>query len=240
MRRQWVVALLACSASFPAVSADDLDRIDNLGSQVEFRHLAQDLGAALSYRAVAPVEPLGITGFDIGVEATATSIEHPAAWDAATSGSAPDTLYLPKVHLHKGLPAGVDVGVFYATVVDTNIELWGAELRYALIDGGPATPAVGLRVAYSEMSGVEQLDLNTKSAELGVSKGFALLTPYAGVGRVWVESTPDPATGLGTEDFSEAKYFVGANLNFLVTNLALEWDRVGDTSSYSFKLGWRF
>lgn len=240
MRSHSVSALaLLIGISFPAFGADELDAIDNL-IQAEFRNLSQDLGAALSYKAVAPVEPLGITGFDIGLEATATDIEHPGAWDTATSGSAPRTLYFPKVHLHKGLPAGIDVGVFWATALDTNIDLWGAELRYTLLEGGVAAPAVGLRVAYSELSGVEQLDLNTKSVELGVSKGFALLTPYAGVGRVWVESTPDPATTLQTEDFSEAKYFIGANLNLVAANLALEWDRVGETSSTSLKLGFRF
>ena len=240
MPRIRLYALLLLSApAWSALAADDLDRIDNLG-QVQFRSLSEDLGAALSYKAVTPVEPLGVTGFDVGAEVTATRIEHRGAWNAASSGSAPDTLVVPKVHLHKGLPAGVDVGLFFATALDTNIELWGAEIRYALLEGGVAAPAVGLRAAYSEVNGVEQLELSSTSAEIGISKGFALLTPYAGVGRVWVESTPDPATSLRTEDFSETKYFIGANLNFLATNLALEWDRVGDTASYSVKLGLRF
>jgi len=238
MRHRCILALLLASAGI-ASAADDLDRLDQL-DQAGFRHLSEDLGAAVSYKAVAPVEPLGIAGFDIGLEVSATAIEHAGAWEAATGGSASDTLYIPKLHLHKGLPGGIDVGAFVGSAADSNVEVWGAELRYALVRGGVAVPAVGLRLGYSELGGVEQLDLSATSVELGVSKGFALLTPYAGVGRVWVESRPDPATSLGTEDFSETKLFAGANLNLALINLALEWDRVGEVSSYSVKLGWRF
>lgn len=233
------VLFLLCFASVPAFGAKEIDEIDQL-IQAEFRNLSEDLGAALSYKAVAPVEPLGLLGFDIGLEATATDLEHSEAWDRASSGSAPSTLYVPKVHLHKGLPLGVDLGLFYATAPETNIDLWGAEVRYALIEGGVAIPAVGLRGAYSKLSGVDQLEFNTTSLELGVSKGLTLFTPYAGVGRVWVDSTPAAGTGLEAEDFSETKVFVGANIYFVVTNIALEADRIGDTTSYSAKIGFRF
>lgn len=224
------------------LAADDIDQIDQL-LQAEFRDLSRDMGAALSYKAVAPVEPLGIIGFDIGLEVTATDLRHRAAWEQASSGDAPSTVYVPKVHLHKGLPLGIDVGAFYASVPSSNIDLWGAEIRYALIKGGVAVPAVGLRGTYSMLSGVEQLEFNTKGLELGISKGFALLTPYAGVGRVWIESTPAgtaASTPLEQEKFSETKAYIGANLNFLAGNIAVEADRIGDVTSYSAKFGFRF
>lgn len=241
LHRMLILApVLLSGVSFP-LAADDIDRIDQLG-QVAFRDLSRDMGAALSYKAVAPVEPLGLTGFDIGLEVTATELRHRAAWDQASSGDAPSTVYVPKVHLHKGLPLGIDIGAFYASVPDTNIDLWGAEIRYALIEGGVAMPAVGLRGTYSTLSGVEQLEFNTRGLELGISKGFALLTPYAGVGRVWIESTPVGATvnDIEQEKFSETKAYIGANINFLAGNLAFEADRIGDVTSYSAKFGFRF
>lgn len=231
-----VIFLAACSF---VAQADDIDQINAL-AQADFRDLSRDLTAAVSYKAVVPIEALGITGFDVGVEVTATQLEHRSAFDTASSGSAPSTLYIPKLHIHKGLPAGIDIGAFYASAADSNIDLWGAEIRYALIEGGPVTPAVGVRATYSELSGVDQLEFSTKGIELGISKGFTFLTPYAGVGRVWTDSNPVNVPGLQSEDFSESKVYVGANINFIAANLALEADRVGDTVSYSAKFGFRF
>lgn len=237
------LALLCASLLFTltltAFAADDIDQI-NLLTQAEFRDLSTDLSAAVSYKAVVPIEGLGVTGFDLGVEVTATKLAHSNAWDAASSGGAPSTIYIPKVHLHKGLPAGFDLGAFYATASDSNISVWGAELRYALIAGGVATPAVGLRGTYSRLSGVNQLSLNTKGLELGVSKGFAFLTPYAGIGRIWTESTPVGVSNVTAEKFADTKTYFGANLNFGLGNVAVETDKIGDTHSTSVKLGFRF
>lgn len=234
----WTVLL---SAFALAASADDVNRIDGL-VQADFRDLSKDLGAAVSYKAVVPIEALGVTGFDFGFEITATELEHRDAWDRASSGSAPSTVYLPKLHVHKGLPAGIDIGAFYGTAADSNIDVWGGEIRYALIEGGTAIPAVGLRGTYSKLSGVDQLQLDTRGVELGVSKGFAFFTPYAGVGRVWTDSNPVGATSnnLQAEKFSDDKVYLGANINFIAGNLAVEADKIGDTTSYSAKFGFRF
>jgi len=240
MRR--IATLIAASfvVSAPVFAADNLDNIGGLG-QAQFRLLSEDLGAALSYKAITPAEPTGITGFDIGIEATATRLQNSAVFAIATSGSTLDYLPLLKLHVHKGLPLGFDVGAFYSTVPDSNISLWGAELRYAILKGGTTTPAVAVRASYSALTGVDQLELNTTGIDLSISKGFAFLTPYAGIGNVWVASTPDNSIiGLQKETFSLTKYFVGLNMNFAVLNIALEADKTGDASSYGLKLGWRF
>jgi hypothetical protein len=226
-------------AAFPATAAENIDRINAL-VQTEFRQLSEDLGSTLSYKAVTPAVSLGILGVDFGVEVTATKLEHRGAWDRASSGTAPITVYVPKFYVHKGLPLGFDVGAFYSSVPRTNISLWGAELRYALIDGGPATPALGLRGTYSKLSGINQLNFDTKGLELVISKGFANFTPYAGVGHVWVTSTPVGVSNITKEKFGQDKIFIGGNLNLAVLNLAIEADRTGNARSYTFKLGWRF
>lgn len=238
MSRRPLAVALAWLVAAPAFAADNIDQVDLLAQQ-DFRALSEDMAAALSYKAIVPTEPLGITGFDVGVEVTATELQHPDSWDRASSGSTPATVYIPKLHLHKGLPGGFDVGAFYANAAGSNIDLWGAEVRYAIIQGGTAMPALGLRGTYSRLSGVEQLDFTTRGVELGVSKGFAFVTPYAGVGRVWVDSEPRVAT-LEAENFSETKYYAGFNFNFVLGDLALEGDRTGDATSYSAKLGFRF
>jgi hypothetical protein len=238
-RRILALSILSLgSLSLPAQAAD-LDTINAL-AQAQFRLLSEDLGATLSYKPLSPGEPLGITGFDIGIEVTATKLENATVFSAAAGGDSTDTLALPKLHVHKGLPFGFDIGASYSAVPDSNIKVWGAEVRYAILKGGTATPAVAVRASYSALDGVDQLKLNTTGLDLSISKGFAMFTPYAGVGKVWVRSTPDASTGLAEEDFDLGKVFVGINMNLAVINIAVEGDKTGDATSYGIKFGWRF
>lgn len=225
--------------ALPLAQAADLNTIGSL-SQSQFKSFSKDMGAALSYKAIAPAEPLGITGFDLGVEASTTTLDKPGAYDLACGGCGDKELTIPKIHLHKGLPASIDVGLMLARVPGSNIKLTGAELRYAFLDGSAATPAVALRATYSRLDGVDQLDMDTHGIELTISKGLAMFTPYAGIGQNWVHSSPSSSTGLKSEDFQQQKYYVGMNLNLGLTNLAVEADRTGDSDTVSAKLGFRF
>jgi hypothetical protein len=239
MRRSFLILALIFAHAGPAIAGDNIDQIDQL-VQADFRRLSQDLGAALSYKAVIPAEPLGLTGFDIGVEVTVIKLTNPEAFDRASSGTPSSTLYLPKLHLHKGLPLGFDLGVFYTSDPKSNIEFWGAEVRYALVEGGVAVPALGLRGTYTKLQGVDQLDFATRGLELTISKGFAFFTPYAGVGRIWSTSTPVNVTNVTEEKFAQNKYYLGLNMNFGIGNFVIEGDKTGDTRSYNAKFGWRF
>jgi hypothetical protein len=236
--KRYLLLLLALAPTL--AGASKLDQIDQLTLQSDFRKLSEDLGAAASYKALAPAEPLGLTGFDIGVEATATELKNKSSWDAASSGSAVSTLVIPKVHLHKGLPLDFDIGVYYGAGTNSNVDTWGGELRYAFIKGSTAMPALALRATYSTVNGVKNLNLDTAGAELTLSKGIAMVTPYIGVGQIWVESTPTGVSGLNAEKFTLTKYFVGININLAVLNILVDGDRTGEATSYGLKLGWRF
>lgn len=232
------IALLSGLLAASPAWAQEIDRLQAI-NQGEFRLLSEDLGAALSYHAQIPSEPLGVTGFDFGVGVTATRMENAEILQRATSDDADSTLYVPTLRLHKGLPAGFDIGLTYASIPGSNISYAGGELRYAILKGGVAAPALAVRGSLTKLSGVDQLELETRGIDLSISKGLALFTPYAGVGRVWIESTPNVA-GRQKEEFSLTKVFVGIGMNFAVLNVNLQADRTGDASSYSLKLGWRF
>lgn len=233
-----LVCVLGCLAQ-PVFAANNIDTLQNL-AQAEFKLFSEDLGSALSYKAITPAEPTGVTGFDLGIEVTSTEMKSSQLWVKAT-GSSLDTMILPKLHIHKGLPLGIDFGAFYSAVPSTNITLYGGELRYAILDGGVAVPAIAIRGAMSKLSGVDQLNLSTSSLDISISKGFAMFTPYAGVGTVWVTSTPDTTTTtLAEEKFQQAKTFGGININFGFTNFAIEYDKTGEAASTSVKLGFRF
>jgi len=233
--------VLACVLSIfvqPAFAANNIN-LTNFGTvQADFKKFSEDMGSALSYKAVTPAEPLGMIGFDIGIEVSSTETKSLAT---ATGNSSLTSIVVPKLHAYKGLPLGIDVAAFYSAVPTTNITLIGGELRYAILEGGVAMPAVAIRGAVTRLTGVDQLSFNTKSVDLSVSKGFAMLTPYAGVGNVWVESTPDASLApLEKVTVQQVKTFAGVNLNLGLTNIAVEYDKTGDAASYSAKLGFRF
>jgi hypothetical protein len=233
-----LVAVALLATSLPTV-AKDLT-IQGL-SQDDFHKISQDLGAALSYKPLAPAEPLGLFGFDLGIAGTDTKIKNTDSFKNAGVGDISD-IVVPSARFNLGLPFGLDVGVMAGAAPSTNVRLYGGEVRWAFIRGSTTMPAVALRGSYTQLAGVDQLDFNTKGADLSISKGFAFLTPYAGIGKVWVTSTPKNIVTAtpSKESLSENKYFVGVNLNFVLVNLALEGDKTGDDTSYGLKLGFRF
>ena len=241
--RQRALTTLALVGLAPLAHADDIDLTQLLGVQDDFRLLSEDLGAALSYKPIAPGEPLGLLGIDIGLEVTATDLQGGNVYERATgSSNNTDFLLVPKVHVHKGLPWRLNVDAFYSSVPDSNIELFGGAIGFSILEGGVATPALTVRGTATKLSGVDGLNLDTQSVELTISKGFAILTPYAGIGRVHVKSEPTgiAAVALRKESFDLDKIYAGLNINLGLINLAFEADQTGDAASYGAKFGFRF
>ena len=217
--------------------AGDLDQIGSL-SQSQFLKLSTDLGAAAAYKGVTPATPLGLAGFDIGVEVTQTKIENTSVFRQAGAGDV-SNLYVPKIHVSKGLPYGFDIGAFVSRVSGVKGSLIGAEARYAILDDGVATPAVAVRLSGSKLTGVSHVSLSTFALDAMLSKKLTLVTPYIGVGSVRVKSNADVAS-LREESFNKSRIFVGMNVNLLVTNFAFEAEKMGDNTSLSAKAGYRF
>ncbi|GFE56206.1 hypothetical protein [Geobacter sp. AOG1] len=190
--------------------------------QGAFSSLSKEAGVALAYKNVAPPHPLGITGFDIGVEAEAVDINKESTyWKAAFNNDAPSYLVLPKLRIRKGLPFGIDIGGMYSNVSNTNVQLYGAEVSKSILDGGAATPALGVRATYTRLAGLKDLDIQTYGVDASIGKGFLFLTPYAGAGYLWINSK---ATGdlqrlatvagapLRAEKLSQGRVFAGLEI----------------------------
>ena len=218
--------------------AFDINRLQNV-AQGDFRLLSEDVGAALSYHPQTPTEPLGVTGFDVGLALTMSKVANKDALSRATSGSVPSYIPVPTLRANKGLPLGLDVGLMFSKIPGSDISLWGGEARWAFIKGGIAAPAVGIRGTYTKLTGVDQLDMTTKGLDISASKGLAMLTPYVGVGRTWINSNPHVAN-LTKEDFALNKFFVGTGFKLLLFNMNAELERTGHSTAYSLKAGIRF
>ncbi len=233
-----MTAMVLVSVSAWAVDLDPSKFTGTVQQQQQnFKDMSKEIGFGLSYFPMAPAEPLGILGFDVGVEVTALDInEDKSYWKQM--GDFPGMLPIPRLHVQKGLPFGIDLGAIYSSIPSTNISLWGGEVKWAFLKGSIATPAVALRGTYTKLNGVNNLDLNTMGYDISISKGFAILTPYAGVGQVKIDSDPKniPLNPLTKESITETKYFAGLRVSLGLINMVAEAD-FAEVPAYSLKLG---
>lgn len=234
--RRLVAAVGAALLGLRIAHAADIQALSAL-NQDQFSSLTQDLGNALSYRDMEPAAPLGLTGLDIGVTATDTRLDNASGWDAAT-GSSTDQIPTMGIQIDKGLPANFDIGLLYNIVPGSNARVIGGALSYALIGGGLLAPALTIRGTYTRMMGVSTMSLNTRSVEICLSKGFTLITPYIGVGRVRTAASVD-GTSLSPVTLYNNKIYVGADINFGIMNFDIEADHMAGSMSYAANVGWR-
>lgn len=240
MRRFASMTALATLALLPpaALAADvDFDFVDN-PAQADFKSVVEDLAAAFNSKSLSPAEPGGVTGFAIGVFGAYVPTDDSGAWQRLVLEDV-DEIGVVGVMAQKGLPFGLDVGASYAAVPGSDVRLFGAELRYAILEGGLAAPALGLRGSYAKLDGVDEMDYDSYGLDLSISKGFGPLTPYAGVGYVWSHFEADEQFQLREEDVDETRVFIGLRLSALI-GITPEYERVGDRNSYNLRFGFAF
>jgi hypothetical protein len=254
MKRIIITTLLLLATAAPVLAKSTVSLPPGF-TQEDFKGLSRDMGLAISYVPLAPAEPLAdnLFGIDIGVEATAIQLNTDNLyWQKINlyntllgDDTIPSTLPFPKFHVQLGLPlVPIDVGYVYSQVPNSDIKYMGGEIKYAILRGSTATPALALRGAYTKLSGVSDLDISTQSLDLSISKGFAIFTPYAGYGMVWIDSKPtSPLPSLATlqeEKLSESKGFVGCKITFFpLLNMVAEAD-FARVNSYSLRLNLHF
>jgi hypothetical protein len=102
----------------------------------------------------------------------------------------------------------------YAYVPDSNVKLYGAEVSKAILEGGVASPAFGVRGTWTKLAGVSDLDLQTAGVDATISKGFVIFTPYAGGGMLWIDSKPTGRiSALKSESMWQPRGFVGMKIS---------------------------
>lgn len=241
MRRLLLALALATGATQAAAFDVDfnLDCTANPTCQADFRSISEDITAALNYKALGPAEATGLTGIGIGAFVSYVDAEDPAAWNRLT-GESVDAVGMAGVAVRKGLPFGIDLGAFYGTVPGASADLYGGEVRWAILEGGVAEPALAVRGTYTRSSGIDDLDFESMGLDVSVSKGFAFLTPYAGYGYVWSELTPKNVVGLQKEKVDASRLFVGLRFGLLIFDITPEYERIEGRDSFNLLLGASF
>ncbi|MDB5969415.1 MAG: hypothetical protein JWQ90_1865 [Hydrocarboniphaga sp.] len=227
--------LLACCFVAGPAMADDYDIVTP--DQGAFHSVSKDLVSAFSYHTLAPAEATGITGFGIGGFGSYMSTDE-SAWKTLT-GESISEIGMAGVTAHKGLPFGIDVGAFYGSVPTAGASVYGAELRYAILEGGIATPGIAVRGAFTKSAGIDDIDLSTYSLDASISKGFAFVTPYAGAGYIWgkVKVKGTYSGVLDDEDPSQARLFAGLRISAGFLEITPEYEHVGSNNVFNLRLG---
>jgi len=133
----------------------------------------------------------------------------------------------------------IDIGAAYTVIPGSSASALSGEVKWAFMEGGTLMPAVAVRAFYTRMSGLGDLKQHSQGVDVSMSKGFAMATPYAGVGLVASKASTESGR-WASESYTQGRLFAGVNINLVALNLALEADRTGESTSLGMKLGWRF
>lgn len=233
MRKRLAVCAIALSTSVHAGGFDDVKRL----SQDAFRELAKDIASVTALRALSPGVSLNLLGFDLGVEGSVTRVGNGSVWKQAGGGTT--EVFSPRVTIHKGFAAGIDIGASVGTIGSTGLTTAGALLRYQMIDPTLALPGLAARITASREFGQDQVTARSVGADLIASKPLPVLTPYVGIGAVRSESA---ATGsmLSSVTVNRTRTFVGFDAKLAFATFTAEAEKSGDTTTISSKIGFRF
>lgn len=244
--------MTALFAAAPLQAQSDADIDFELGiTHEEFEQFSRLLAQSIYATPVEPARARGLLGFDIGVVATAIPIDTNAAyWTRSTTNddfTVSDHLVVPRLTASKGLSFGT-ISATYAKVPDTDIQIWGGSYDMPLVKGGIASPSIALRGAYSQLRGVDDLELSTYGLEVFASKGFGPITPYVAAGYARHKAvghfsgiiTVVPIDESVLRDEGDMQRFtLGVKISMFIPKLVVEATQ-GEERSYAAKVSLGF
>jgi len=186
--------------------------------------------------------PLGLIGFEVYADATYEdkfddqSFNQTAVDGDYTGGF----LSIARVGARKGLPGGVDLGLAYGKTLNGDVKLISAELQYAILHGGLLEPALSVRVTGTRTVDVTAYELNQYGADVLLSKGFTVLTPYIGAGFIRSKGRLSRGPLPSFEDTeTHGVAFAGVTLNLLLPKINFEVEK-GEALQGAVRIGFGF
>lgn len=173
-----------------------------------YHTLVQELAVVVANPGLAPAETLGINGFAFGVGSGLAFIRtgsldtvNPSGWDLADPDEDPPLLlYVPTLHVRKGLPLSLEVGANAGWIAPSEDGLFGGFVRWSPIEGWRRAPDLSFQMGYSGYVGNDELELGVLDASatigytapFGVTQGIhqASFRPFAGVGQLRIHAAP--------------------------------------------------
>jgi hypothetical protein len=163
-------------------------KIDSQGRS-DFRSLMSELGVVMGPRIPMPADTLGFAGFLVSGELALTQIgNNKSYWNgvAAVSPQSPDaarpdsTMTTAGVFLRKGIWPVFEFGGGVVNLLGSQMLSWQGYAKFALHEGfhDLPFPSLAVRAAFAYVTGTDQVNLNTTSIDVLVSKGFGVLKTF--------------------------------------------------------------
>jgi hypothetical protein len=226
--------LLGLLAALPAAAWD----VNGDAPAQDFHAFNQHFSADAYHYPRHGAAPLGLIGFDVSVEASLDrGFDNERFASIVVNGNLTGgALSVARVAVRKGLPGGVDLGVAYGQALGGDVKLASADLQWAILHGGLLSPAVSVRFTGTETVSSRAYDLRQYGAEVLVSKGFTVLTPYAGVGIVHSRGRLDGRHQSLEETGNRGVAYAGLTLNLLLPKITVEVEKA-DVVQASVRVG---
>jgi hypothetical protein len=234
MKRDHVIGIVGVFALALPVRAGSLDLPGSFTS-AQFASFSMAAADAITFPWLASAVPTGLSGFELVAAAGGPRVNSDSAWwhaidNRLVAGVWPGQRLIAR----KGLPLRFDVGAQVGSLAGERF--WGVEGRWALVDGGAVTPAIALRASYSQFANAP-FQVAAQELQLGISKGFAILTPYGAIGYRRFDASArvgTPADVALSSTGSTTTWAAGVRLNVPVLRLVGE---VRHAANLAFFLG---
>jgi opacity protein-like surface antigen len=203
---------------------------------------AKELGPVLGGGMTHSGKTLGFPGFDVGIRMPIKNIGN----DFVFKSSDVTMLGLPMVQAEIGLPGKIDIIARMAPPAE-NISMMGVGVRYGIIKSGlPGIPSISVLGSYNKLS-TDMLEVTTLSANVAVSFGLIIVTPYVNVGidQTEVKATAKALAGtpLTSASGTASTTRLEAGITFSPLPLIYIYGGyviIGDSTGYNVGAGLRF
>lgn len=257
MNRKFLMLCL-CILPMQGFGAYDLTELKNR-TNAELRTFTEITSMASNFKGLAPASPLGIWGFNAGVELT--TLPHLALQVTDEDIELPKAF--PRISVAKGLTPNFDIALsgMTAKIFPSELELpqelsnlfvYGGGLKYTVLREGIFPVSVGVRATYNRLK-LPFFKSDTYGADVSLSRSLFLfpkvsVTPFAGVGYVSIHGEFNP-TELSKylqvsskQAISDYRYFSGVSFNLFFLNMTGQFDfgNPKEANTISIKAGLQF
>lgn len=161
--------------------------IDPSLTQAQWATFVREAGAIVSFKSLAPAEPLGSRRFTFGVDYSVSPVDqHDPAWiNTFTHPDADcplgDNIKLPQLRATLGVSSTMDVVGFWSAAPQANYGLAGGAFKYAFLRESARVPAAAVTASFTSLTGVPDFNFTDYSVGIAASKRVARFTPYLGI-----------------------------------------------------------
>ncbi|MBI3019106.1 MAG: hypothetical protein HYY61_04365 [Deltaproteobacteria bacterium] len=240
--------------SFSNFNPMSLDEIKTRAN-AELKRFTELTGVVSNFRTLAPASPLGIWGFNVGVEVTSLPQNTFQIFNRPLNLPA----YFPRFHAAKGLTPNLDaeISLFLPRLVLSRdalpqeieaLAVYGGGLKYTLLREEEFPISLAVRATYNRLY-LSFFKSDTYGADVSVSRSVKppliplRLIPYAGIGYMAINGEFKKSLialdASQTHTLQDYRYFGGLSTKLFIFNLTSQIDAPATfkkIDSVSFKI----